>query len=270
MDKQPFLYEEMKWPEIREVAKENRVVIIPVGTIEDHGYHLPIISDVLITTTICRKAAERIPEEVILMPPQYHGYSPHHMDFPGPITIEGPTFIAYMRDITKSLVHHGFKRILLVNGHGSNGPWLETVARLTIVDHPSVLCALLNWWAIPEVVKAVKAQRTSERGGTSHAGELETSLMLAIRPDLVDMSKAVKDISYPTSQYFPLSDFYYPSGSVRLMPYWSTITTTGTMGDPTVATKEKGMKWLEAAVEGLIGIIRDYRKREIRARIDHH
>jgi len=265
-----YLYEEMKWPEIREVAKEDRVVIIPVATIEDHGLHLPIITDVLITATICRKAAERIPNEVILVPPQYYGYSPHHMDFPGPITIEEPTFIAYMRDISKSLVHHGFRRILLVNGHGSNAPWLETVARLTIVDYPHVLCAMLNWWDIPEVHEAVKAQRTSERGGTSHAGELETSLMLAIRPELVDMSKAVKDISYPTSKYFPPSDFYYPSGSVLIMPYWSTISKTGTMGDPTVATREKGEKWLEAAVEGLIGIIRDFRKRKIRERIDHH
>lgn len=265
-----FLYEEMKWPEIREVAKEDRVVILPVATIEDHGLHLPVITDVLITATICRKAAERIPNEIVLMPPQYHGYSPHHMDFPGPITIMGPTFIAYMRDITKSLIHHGFKRILLVNGHGSNAPWLETVARLTIVDYPHVLCALLNWWDIPEVVDAVKAQRTSERGGTSHAGELETSLMLAIRPDLVDMSKAVKDISYQTTKYFPLSDFYYPSGSVEMMPFWSTISKTGTMGDPTVATREKGAKWLDAATQGLIGIIYDFKKLEIKDRVNHH
>lgn len=265
-----FLYEEMKWPEIKEIAKENRVVVIPIGMLEDHGYHLPIITDVLITYTICRKAAERIADSVILMPPQYHGYSPHHMDFPGPITIKGPTFIEYMLDIIRSLAHHGFRRILLVNGHGSNTPWLEVVARLAVVERPDVLCALVNWWAIPELAEEVKKLRGSERGGMSHACELETSLMLAIKQELVEMDKAVKDVSYQTSRYFPPKDFYYPSGPVTMMPYWSTISRTGTRGDPTHATKEKGEKWLAAAVEGLIGIIREFRELEIRERVDHH
>lgn len=265
-----FLYEEMKWPEIKEAAEEDRVVILPVGTLEDHGHHLPLITDVLITYTICKQACMRIPEEVVLLPSQHHGYSPHHMDFPGPITIKGPTFIEYMLDITRSVVHHDFKRILIVNGHGSNTPWLETVARLTIVENPNVLCALLNWWAIPEVVEIAKEIRTSERGGMSHACELETSMMLSIRPELVDMSKAMKDIDYHTSRYFPFSDFFYPSGSVKMMPFWSTLSKTGTRGDPTVATKEKGDKWLDAAVKGLKGIIRDFKKYEIKARIDHH
>ncbi len=270
MENPTFLYEEMKWPEIKEVITEDRVVIIPVATLEDHGHHLPINTDVAITSTICRKAAERISGETILLPPQYHGYSPHHLDFPGPITIDGPIFIEFMRNVTKSLVHHGFRRILLVNGHGSNEPWLDTIARLTNVDHPNTLCATLSWWAIPEVAESVNEIRTSEKGGMSHAGELETSMMLAIQPELVNMSKAVKDISYQISKYFPHDDFYYPPGPVRMMPYWSTISKTGVMGDPTVATKEKGDIWLEAAIKGLIGIIRDFKNLEIRERVDHH
>ncbi|KON30627.1 hypothetical protein AC482_03435 [miscellaneous Crenarchaeota group-15 archaeon DG-45] len=265
-----FLYEEMKWPEVREAAREGRVAVIPVATIEDHGHHLPLVTDVLITATICRRTAEAMPDEVVLLPPQHHGYSPHHMDFPGPITIRGPTFVEYMLDINRSLIHHGFRRILMVNGHGSNAPWLETAARLTIVEHPSVLCATLSWWDIPEVAEAVRELRTSERGGMSHACELETSVMLAIRPDLVDMAKAERDMSYQTSRYFPPSDFYYPSGAVRMMPYWSTVSRTGVRGDPTVATAEKGRRWLEAAVEGLTGIIRDLRSLEIKERVDHH
>jgi creatinine amidohydrolase len=265
-----FLYEEMKWPEIKKIAKENRVVVLPVGTLEDHGHHLPILTDVLITETICRKAAEKASDSVILMPVQYHGYSPHHMDFPGPITIKGSTFIEYMLDIVRSLVHHGFQRILIVNGHGSNAPWLESVARLAIVEKPDILCALVNWWSIPELVEDVKKTRGSERGGMSHACELETSLMLAIKPELVEMDKAVRDISYQTSQYFPPLDFYYPGGPVMMMPYWSTSSKTGTMGDPTHATREKGERWLASAVEGLVGIIRDFKDFEIRERVDHH
>jgi len=265
-----FLYEEMSWPEVRDVAEENRVVVQPVGMLEDHGHHLPLLTDVLITNTICRKVAEKIPESVVLMPIQQHGYSPHHMDFPGSITIKGPTFIEYMLDVIRSIVHHGFRRILLVNGHGSNMPWLETVARLTIVENPHVLCGLVAWWAIPELAEEVKRTRESERGGMSHACELETSMMLAIRPDLVDMTKAVKDMDYRTSKYFPPRDFYYPAGPVSMMSYWSTMSRTGTLGDPTKATKDKGEMWLTAAVVGLASIVQEFRKLEIRERIDHH
>jgi creatinine amidohydrolase len=162
-----FLYEEMSRPEVRDVAEESRVVVQPVGMLEDHGHHLPLLTDVLITNTICRKVAEKIPESVVLMPIQQHGYSPHHMDFPGSITIKGQTFIEYMLDVIRSIVHHGFRRILLVNGHGSNMPWLETVARLTIVEDPHVLCGLVAWWAIPELAEEVKRTRGSERGGMS-------------------------------------------------------------------------------------------------------
>ena len=265
-----YLYEEMKWPEIKEVVKENRIVILPVATLEDHGPHLPIITDVAITNKISQEAARRIPDSVVLLPIQTHGYSPHHMDFPGPITIKGQTFIDYMLDIIRSLVHHGFNRILLVNGHGSNSPWLETVVRLGIIEFPHTLCGTVNWWAIPELAEDIKKTRGSERGGMSHAGELETSLMLAIRPDLVDMSKAVKDINYPTSKYFPRGDFYYPVGPVRMMRYWSATSKTGIRGDPTLATKEKGERWLEAAVNGLCGIIKDFKGLKILERVDHH
>ena len=262
-------YEEFTWPEIKKTSKE-KVIMLPVGTLEDHGFHLPLNTDVVIVETICKKAVESVEGEALLLPTQIHGFSPHHMDFPGPITIKGTTFLEYMLDIVRSLAHHGFRRILIVNGHGSNSTWLENVARLSIIETPNILCATVNWWAIPDVAQKVMEMRDSERGGTSHACELETSLMLAIRPDLVDMDKAVKDISYPTSNYFPLWDFFYPSGSVRMMKYWSTISETGVMGDPTKASAEKGEVWLNAATKGLGEIIKEFKNIEITSRIDHH
>mgnify|MGYP001042930574 CR=1 FL=1 len=265
-----FLYEEMSWPELRDVVKEDRVVVVPVGMLEDHGLHLPVVTDVMITGAVCRRAAEGVPDSVVLMPVQQHGYSPHHMDFSGSITVKGPTLIEYMLDVTRSLVRHGFRRILIVNGHGSNMPWLEAAARMTIVENPNVLCALVAWWAIPELAEEVRRLRSSERGGMSHACELETSMMLAIRPELVEMEKAVRDMSYQTSKYLPPRDFYYPTGPIIMMPYWSTMSRTGTLGDPTKATREKGERWLSAAVQGLTGIIKEFRGLEIKERVDHH
>jgi len=87
-----FLYDEMTWPEIKQVVEEERVVLIPTATIEDHGHHLPIGTDVTLAWEVARRAAERVPEDVVLMPPSPHGYSPHHADFPGGIYIEGRTF----------------------------------------------------------------------------------------------------------------------------------------------------------------------------------
>ncbi len=264
-----YLYEELSWPQVRDTPKD-RVVVIPVGTLEDHGHHLPINTDVVIVESICRRAVESMPGEALLLPTIVHGYSPHHMDFPGPISIQGQHFMDYVGDVLSSLAHHGFRSMLLVNGHGSNSPWLDATARLAIVHIPGVLCATINWWAIPEVGESVKALRDSERGGMSHACGLETSLMLALRPDLVDMAKAVKDMDHRPSKYFPPSDFYHPSGPVTMMPYWSTFSRTGVRGDPTVATREKGEAWLDAAVTGLRGIIGEFGALEIRKRVDHH
>ena len=113
-------YAEMIWNEVRDAATQDRVALLPVATYEDHGPHLPVDVDVVLATEICRRAAARIPDEVVLAPPVTHGYSPHHMDFHGTITIRWDTFINYVRDVCCSLAYHGFKRILIINGHGSN------------------------------------------------------------------------------------------------------------------------------------------------------
>ena len=113
----PMLYERLTWPEVRRAATEDRVALIPVATLEDHGPHLPIDADLRIVSKICRGAAEVAGEDVVLMPAIPHGYSPHHMDFPGPITIGWDTFTRYCTDVGLSLAHHGFRRILYLNGH---------------------------------------------------------------------------------------------------------------------------------------------------------
>ena len=102
-----FNYRELKLPEIREVVKEDRVVLLPTGSIEQHGHHLPLDTDSALCYEVCRRTAERIPDDVLLMPPVYYGYDPHHMDFPGNMSIEGVTFLHYVRDILVGLAHHG-------------------------------------------------------------------------------------------------------------------------------------------------------------------
>ena len=268
-----YRYAEMIWDECKAAADQGRVAVLPVATYEDHGPHLPIDVDVLLTTEICERAVARIPSEAVLIPPVSHGYSPHHMDFHGTLTITWDTFIRYVKDVCVSLAHHGFTHILIVNGHGSNTSPLDLAARLSIIETEGrILCASVNHWGLRKVREVSKTVRESDYGGTSHACEYETSLYLALKPELVDMSKAV-DERAPLSPSFQ-SDLIagtHPQGSsASLITYWSARTASGVMGDATKATREKGELWLEAAIEGLIELTRELKATPIYPRRDQH
>ncbi|HZZ64408.1 MAG TPA: creatininase family protein, partial [Candidatus Baltobacteraceae bacterium] len=103
-----YRYGEMTWPQVKEAAAAGRVAVLPIATIEDHGLHLPIDTDLRLCAAVCEEAVSRMPDRAVLIPPINHGYSPHHMDFPGPITIGAETLIRYGVDVCTSLAHHGF------------------------------------------------------------------------------------------------------------------------------------------------------------------
>lgn len=266
-----YRYEKMTWPDIDRAAVDGRVILIPAGTLEDHGRHLPVDTDVVLAAGVCRAAAERIPQEVVLLPPITHGFSPHHIDFPGTITIAWKTFIEYVADINRSLIHHGFRKILIVNGHGSNRPVLDLAARLTVVEHPHAHCGVVSWWELTRVREVFAGLRESD--WVAHACELETSAYLALDEAHVDMRQAERDVSFEKSPHF-WSDLAGapPPGyrnAVALTEYWSTVTRDGVKGDPTVATRAKGEALVRAAAEELVDIIREFRARPIRPRVAH-
>jgi creatinine amidohydrolase len=259
-------WEEHSWPELREAAAAERVVVLPVGTIEQHGPHLPLATDCITAREMARLAVEQIPEEAILMPPVTYAFNEHHLDFPGTIAVAGQTFIEYVTDIGKSVAHHGFRRLLLVNGHGSNVPFLDIVAR-NVTNQTEAICAMVPWWGLGE--PAIGAIRESEYpGGMSHGCELETSVLLYLRPDLVDMTKATKDIHFQPSRWI-YWDLQRPP-PVRFMEFFSRMSKTGTLGDPTLATRDKGERVVTCVVDNLVDLIRDFRRRRIEPRVDHH
>jgi creatinine amidohydrolase len=251
----PLLYERLTWPEVRRAAQEDRVCLIPVGTLEDHGPHLPVDTDVRIITEICRRAAEEAEGQIVLLPTIPHGYDPHHMDFPGPISIGWETFTKYCKDVGTSLAHHGFKRMLFYNGHGSNLNLVEMAARLTMIDHPEVLAAAAFYLVSKKGIEAVEEIRDSSIGGMAHADELETSIYLHIDPDAVDMSKAVDEQGYPAGESAHLE--WWADGPLKLMPWWSSFSRTGVQGSPTLATAEKGKAFLGAAVAECVAYVRE-------------
>ena len=142
----------------------------------------------------CSASTTQGEAKAILFPTQVHGYTPHHLDFPGSVTLRWNVFVESLLDQCRSLVHHGFDRILIVNGHGSNIPLVNMAARLINVELRDAVCASSFYLTSPRSLELIEQIRRSELGGMAHACELETSLYLAIRPELVQMEHAVKEI----------------------------------------------------------------------------
>ena len=158
-------YAQLTWPEVAEWARLDPVCLVPVATLEDHGYHLPIDTDVVIAETLAEQAVLSRRANSLLLPTVTHGYTPHHMQFPGSITIDWKTFVDHLLDIGRSLVHHGFNRILFVNGHGSNVPLVEMAARLLMVEHPHSIAAAFWYLSGPESARLLAETRDSPAPG---------------------------------------------------------------------------------------------------------
>jgi creatinine amidohydrolase len=264
---EPLEYGRLTWQEVARAAREERVPVVPIGTLEDHGPHLPIDTDVTLVEAICRAAVAALGDRAVLLPPIVHGYSPHHMDFPGTVTIGWDTFCRYCTDVATSLVRHGFRRVLLVNGHGSNQNLVEMAARLAIVAEPESLVAACFYLSGPAAARAIEATRDSERGGIAHACELETSLYLHISPEAVDMAKAVDERGYPSTDNLWMD---WSDGPLKVMPWWSSFSSTGVQGDATKASASKGAVLFDAAVQEIVSFVDELRAARIPARKDHH
>ncbi|MDX6749030.1 creatininase family protein [Geminicoccaceae bacterium 1502E] len=272
MAERETLYERLTWPQLRDAAEADKVVVIPFASLEQHGFHLPVDVDLRLAREVCLRAARRN-DNCLVMTPMAFGFEPHHMSWPGTVDVDWDVLIRYGVCVCSSLVRHGFRRVLIINGHGSNRPILEMIIRLAQVKHPEALIAGQSWFALNDVGKAWAGLQESEH--TSHACELETAAYLAIDPDAVDMSQAVADYSFRRSPHFwadltgkrPDPDSKTP---LVAMEYFSTGSMSGVRGDATKATAEKGQKILEAAADEVAEIIEEMRAREIRAPDDYH
>ncbi|MEW6263086.1 MAG: creatininase family protein [Thermodesulfobacteriota bacterium] len=258
-------YGKLTWPEIKEMDKD-RVVILPVGAMEDHGPHLPLDTDNLIIWEIAKGISEKIPDEVLLLPLIPFGFNEHHKDFPGVIYIQPETLLHFVVDITSSLAYHGFRRILILNGHGSNHPVLDLAARKTVIA-TECLCASVSYWNV--IAETLRANRRSRLGGMAHACELETSIYLYFDPAHVQLNKAAASIVHDDkSRYFCLD--LMGGAKAMAMQWWSAQTRDGTMGDPTVADPGQGKTFYEAAVSELVGLVMEMRRMQLKSRMDHH
>jgi len=247
-----ILLQDLTWVEAKEALEKAKIAIIPVGSQEQHGPHLPLMNDAATAFEFAKMAAEKAKSEIIVTPLIAIGVSDHHMPFPGTITLSPETLIALLMDVCRSLKAHGIERVAFVNGHGGNVPAL-TMAMRRARNELGMKAAIINYWElIPDVIK-----ETIESKVWGHACEFETSLALAIYPKRVRtkaLRKAeMKDVKLP----------YVKPGLehvVHVSLDWSDYTATGSIGDPTLATREKGEKMIKAAVERMASFLDEFAK----------
>jgi len=264
-----YRLEELCWPDAQAAIQAGAMAVIPVGSLEQHGRHLAINTDNVLGDAIAEAAVREASDrglKVLLCPPLHYGYTMHNMDFPGTMTLRAETLLAVGVDLVTSLAHHGCRRIVLLNSHGSNWSILDLIARDVMNRRPEVLVAAIFpiKMAAAELEKLREAKQT---GGMSHGCELETSLMLHLRPELVDMDQAVRDISQPDSQFY-WRDILRGSRGVALADLTRHASRTGLVGDPTVATAEKGRRFFEIIVATCVDFLAEFATREVHVTLD--
>jgi len=233
-------WRKLRADQLREKARQDAIVIVPVGSIEQHGPHLPVEVDSTLGEAVSQRTARAIVargQQALVLPMVWTGLSEHHMSFGGTITLSLSTFSALMEDICVSILRHGFRRIVLLNGHGGNENALRNVTDELTPKLRAPIVQFTYWYAAAEPIDAI----LETQAVLSHACEAETSMMMALRPELV----AEDRIPLAKSNRTPNVEEFVGSGVYR----WRSVgsrSASGVIGNPEAATKEKGVRLLDA------------------------
>ena len=252
-------WEELTTREIDDLDRDRTIVILPLGSVEQHGNHLPLGTDTILAHAVALAAAKDATDAVVLPPPWY-GFSAHHMRFPGSITLRVETLMAMVEDIAASVISHGFGRILIVNGHGGNNGAIDVLASTLGHKHyGTARIAALTYFQLAR--EAIADLRQSETGGMGHAGEFETALLQHLRPKLVNVKTAATCYPDPGSSY--LSTDLLGASAIRTYLDFSDLSPSGTLGDPSFASPELGSRYFSAVVRHLALFLADFRQWQI-------
>ncbi|MGF1492090.1 MAG: creatininase family protein [Microcoleaceae cyanobacterium] len=247
----------LTWTEIQAMPdKENVVILQPIGSIEQHGPHLPLIVDAAIATAIAGKALEKLESEIpaYALSTIFYGKSNEHWHFPGTITLSTETLYRVLMETGESLYQAGFRKFVLLNAHGGQPQILELVARDLHHQYADFSVFPLFVWSVPNIAQELLTPEELEYG--IHAGDAETSVMLSILPDQVRREKVVRE--YPAN--LPQDSLLTMEGQLPFAWVMQDLTKSGVLGDATVATQEKGDQLLASLTESWVRVIRDIYK----------
>lgn len=227
----------LTWTQIQSMPdKENTVIVQPIGAIEQHGPHLPLVVDTAIATAVLGKALDQLPPEVPAygLPPLCYGKSNEHWHFPGTITLSATTLIQVLMEVGESLYRAGFRKFVMLNAHGGQPQVLEIVARDLHQQYEDFVVLPLFVWRAPNIAAELLTPKELELG--IHAGDAETSLLLSLLPEQVQMDQAIAE--YPHG--LPENSLLSMEGALPFAWVTRDLSHSGTLGDPTTATQEKG------------------------------
>jgi len=253
---------EQSWKDAAELT--DRIVIVPTGAHEQHGHHLPLLTDAMIGEEIIRRTQDTLHDEVLFLPMLWLGHSPHHLQFPGTVSVSSNTYIRIIEDIALSLVEGGFRRILFFNSHAGNmTPTSVALGNIQVKlaqQHPDLWLLSASWFAL--AAAAINATGKFKQRKISHACEWETSQILTVRPDLVkDDRPAVRTpmiIDGEPSKYF--SADYTRSDPIGVARTIDQNSPSGAFGWPDLASAEKGDELYDLAAAELISLVREFQQ----------
>ncbi len=247
----------LTWKEIEQMPdKKNVVIIQPLGAIEQHGPHLPIAVDSAISLGVLGKALGQLERDIpaYALPCLYYGKSNEHSGFPGTITLSANTLLSVITEMAMSIYRSGFRKLVLMNSHGGQPQIMEIAARDIHQEYPDFAVFPLFTWRVPHNAADLLTPKEQEYG--IHAGDAETSIMLSLLPEQVQMNRAVKE--YP--QGLPENSLLDMEGKLPFAWLTKELSKSGVMGDATVATKEKGDRILQSVADGWVQVIQDIYK----------
>jgi creatinine amidohydrolase len=238
-------WRKLRADELRDLARADAIVILPVASLEQHGPHLPVEVDSMLGETVAVRAARMLAarrQPAVVLPVLWTGLSEHHMSFGGTITLDFPAFAAMVEGVCRSVLRHGFKRIVLLNAHGGNENALRTITDELTPKLGAPIVQFTYWYAAAVAI----AKILETQGALMHACEAETSMMMAVRPELVAMDR----IGLAKANSTPDVSDVAGGGVYR----WRTIgarSSSGVIGNPEAATAEKGERLFEAIATAL-------------------
>ncbi len=245
--KKKVLWNELARSEFPPLLENDPVVILPIGSLEQHGPHCPVDMDISIPYHIAVATAEDIDDfPVVVGPPVWTGFTHYNMGGYGTITVRLETFIDVVSDVCRSIKANGFDRIILMNGHGGNVAPVTAIANK--LAHENIITLSLPYWSL--VQQEMREWSTADLRGPGHGGEWETAFQMYLRPHLVLMDR--REAGKDRRPFSPAVRRY------AHVPERRRESANGSMGDPFAATHEKGERIFNLAVERLTAMVREF------------
>ena len=244
-------------------SARGKVILMPIGHTEQHGFHLPLSVDTVIIDAIAQGTTKAIADKAFTLPVMPYGVSTHRASFAGTMNAGGRAFEDFWLAVVDALVVSGFDRFYLMSGHGGNTSFLNNVVKYAGERHRRIFCATAYLHTSGTIgAEAIEKYRTSKIGGMGHACELETSFMLHLRPGLCHMERVVDETNFVATPNYYMD--WIEGGSLVANPPWDDDTKTGAYGAGSQGTAEKGRLWLEAAIQEKITHVNEIHEQQER------